>query len=67
MRRDIVVCEVCKKEHDRLDSFISEDFTKTSTMFWPLHVVALCSKECRKRYIEQRNQFAEFISMQPWG
>ena len=67
MQPNFVPCEICHKEHDRLDSLIAEDFTKTRTTFGPRYVVALCSEECRKKYLEQRDKFNEFLSMQPWG
>ena len=67
MQPDIVPCEICHKEHHRKDSYIEPDFTKTRRTLGPHHVVALCSEECRKKYLEQRDKFNEFLSMQPWG
>lgn len=67
MQTDIVPCEICRTIHYYLDAILEPDFTKTSPMYGTLHVVTLCSEECRKKYLEQRDKFNEFLSMQPWG
>lgn len=64
---DIVSCEICRNIHYRKYSFIEPDFMKVQRMVGPHYVVTLCSEECRNKYLEQRDKFNEFLSLQPWG